>query len=73
MGPSTELLAFTDVIRILETAAQAAIVTDEDATYLVESYKAFRAEAHLSTQIGPHARTAPSQPRAAPFAGSGND
>ena len=52
-----ELLAFTDVIRILETAAEAAIVTHEDATFLVESYKAFRAEAHLKALADQPART----------------
>lgn len=52
-----ELLTFTDVIRILETAAEAAIVTPEDAEVLVESYKAFRAEAHLKALADKPART----------------
>ncbi|MEE4298841.1 MAG: bifunctional [glutamate--ammonia ligase]-adenylyl-L-tyrosine phosphorylase/[glutamate--ammonia-ligase] adenylyltransferase [Pseudomonadales bacterium] len=41
-----ELLAYTDAIRILETAAAEGILGAEDAETLVESYKAFRAEAH---------------------------
>ena len=52
-----DLLRFTDVIRILETAAAEAILDAEDAAFLVESYKAFRAEAHRKALDDQPART----------------
>ena len=45
------------MIRILETAAAEAILDAEDAAFLVESYKAFRAEAHRKALDDQPART----------------
>jgi glutamate-ammonia-ligase adenylyltransferase len=52
-----DLLRFTDAIRILETAADEAILDAEDAAFLVDSYKAFRVEAHRKALDDQPART----------------
>ena len=51
------LLAWTDAIRTLETARDAGIVTAGAATFLIDSYKEFRAEAHRTALANRPART----------------
>ncbi|MDZ7825274.1 MAG: bifunctional [glutamate--ammonia ligase]-adenylyl-L-tyrosine phosphorylase/[glutamate--ammonia-ligase] adenylyltransferase [Gammaproteobacteria bacterium] len=52
-----ELLRYTDAIRILETARTEGLIAADEAGFLIECYKEFRAEAHRRALENQPART----------------